>query len=107
MAIRPVEMQGVVQRNQDIAGLKSNQDNKTNIDQTNFYGNHIKELQHKQENVIKKENADYNEQKYDAKEKGKNEYDGNRSGKHNKKREKEEEDGNVSVKKRAAFDVKI
>lgn len=107
MAIRPVEMQGVVQRNQDVAGLKSNQDNKGNVDQTNIYGNHIKELQQKQESVIKKDDADYNEHKYDAKEKSKNEYEGGKNGKHKKKREKEDEDGNVSIKKRAAFDVKI
>lgn len=107
MAIRPVEMQGVVQRNQDVAGLKSNQDNKGNIDQTNFYGNHVKELQQKQESVVKKEDAEYIEHKYDAKEKGKNEYEGGKNGKHKKKREKEEDDGNVSVKKRVTFDVKI
>lgn len=107
MAIRPVEMQGVVQRNQDVAGLKSNQDNKGNVDQTNIYGNHVKELQQKQESVIKKDDADYNEHKFDAKEKGKNEYEGDKNGKHKKKREKEDEDGNVSIKKRAAFDVKI
>lgn len=105
MAIRPVEMQGVVQRNQDVAGYKANQDNKVAVDQANFYGNHIKELQEKQENVIKKDNADYNQMNYDAKEKGRNEYQGNN--KHKRKHREEEEDGKVVVKKKATFDVKI
>lgn len=99
-------MQGMVQRSQDVTGYKVNQDNKANVDQTNIFGNHVKELQQKQENVVKKENADYEQQKYDAKEKGKNEYNGENKGHHNRKKE-EEEDGKVAVKKKAAFDVRI
>ena len=106
MAIRPVVMQGMVQRSQDVTGYKVNQDNKANVDQTNIFGNHVKELQQKQENVVKKENADYEQQKYDAKEKGKNEYNGENRGHHNRKKE-EEEDGKVAVKKKAAFDGRI
>lgn len=104
MAVRPVEMQGMVQRSQDVTSYKANQDNKANLDQTNIWGNHIKELQQKQENVIKKEDADYNEQKYDAKDKGKNEYEGQR---HNRQKEEKKEDGRVVIKQKAAFDVKI
>lgn len=103
MIVKPVVMQGMVQRSQDVTGYKANQDNKPNVDQTNFMGNHIKELQQKQENVIKKEDADFNEQKYDAKEKGKNEYYGNQ----HKGQKREEEDGTVEIKEKAAFDVRI
>lgn len=103
MAIRPVEMQGMVQRSQDVTGIKANQDNKSNVDQTNIFGNHIKELQQKQENVVKKEDADYNEQKYDAKDKGKNEYEGSQK----KRQKKKEEDGKVEIKGQTNFDVRI
>ena len=104
MAIRPVEMQGMVQRSQDVTSIKANQDNKSNVDQTNIFVGHQKELQQKQENVIKKENVDYNDQKYDAKEKGKNEYESNQQ---NQRKKNEEEDGKVVLKKNTAFDVRI
>lgn len=107
MAIRPVEMQGMVQRSQDITGYKANEDNKPNVDQTNIFGNHLKELQQKQESVVKKQNADYNEQKYDAKEKGKNQYEGDKHGHREKQKREEEDDGTVAIKKKAAFDVRI
>ncbi len=106
MAIKPVVMQGLVQRSQDVTGYKANEDNKPNVDQSNILGTHIKHLHQKQENVVKKENVDYKEQKYDAKEKGKNEYEG-KQGQHSRKKREEEEDGTVAVKKKAAFDVKI
>lgn len=104
MAIRPVEVQGMVQRSQDVTSIKANQDNKSNVDQTNIFVNHQKQLQQKQENVIKKENVDYNDEKYDAKEKGKNEYENNQR---NQRKKKEEEDGKVVLKNNTAFDVRI
>ncbi len=59
----------------------------------------------KSENVIKKDNADMTDSKFDAKEKGQNEYvmllD--------KKKKKEKEDGKVTVKSKghSSFDVSV
>ena len=107
MAIRPVEMQGMVQRSQDVTHFKASENNRSNVEQMNIQGQQTKELQLKQENVVKKENADYNEQKYDAKEKGHNSYDENKNG-HGKRKNKEEvEDGKVTVKQKSTFDVRI
>ena len=56
--------------------------------------------------VVKKENADYNNEKFDAKEKGKNEYFINKKNK--KKKEEEDTDGRVIIKTGGGgFDMKI
>ena len=49
MAIRPVVMQGMVQRSQDVTGYKVNQDNKANVDQTNILANNVIDLQENHE----------------------------------------------------------
>ena len=65
-----------------------------------------KEVQQKSENVIRKENINKEQQKFDAKEKGSNEYVSVKV----KKKVKQEEDGideKVLVKSQGGFDIKI
>lgn len=100
-------MQGMVQRSQDVTTLKTQEDGKANLDQSNLFSNHMKELQHKQENVIKKEDVEYHQEKYDAKEKSKNEYEKDRQKKKNKKSKEEKDDGVVAIKEKKSFDVSI
>ncbi len=106
MVVRPVEMQGMVQRSQDITPIKQNQDNKPIVEQNNIYNTQQKQLHQKQENVIKKEDVDYHQEKYDAKEKGKNEYTGGK--KQQKKNDNPDELGTVTLKKKkSGFDMSI
>lgn len=106
MMIKPAMMQATVQRTQDMTGIKQQEDNKAYMAQSNAQATVKKEVEHKLQDVHEKDNADYNQQKYDAKEKGKNEYfSQNKKGKDEE--DSDEEDGKVILKKRASFDMKV
>ncbi len=106
MLIKPAMMQAAVQRTQDMTSIKHQEDNKAFANSVNAQTTVKKEVEHKLQDVHKKDNADYNQQKYDAKEKGKNEYFSQK-----KKGEDDEasddDDGKVILKKRATFDMKL
>lgn len=102
--IKPVEMQGVIQRVQDISQIKQNADAKPQIDQSNIHNQFTKEIKHNQEQIVKQDNADRKDEKYDAKEKGKGEYFGSKK---LKKKKNENPDGEVKKKTSSGFDVKI
>lgn len=107
MAIRPVEVQGVVQRSQDIGQIKQNQDQKPVVDQNNIQTHMQRETERNLRQVTKFDNADKKENRYDAKEKGNGSYFGNRK-KQNEKKETVDEDS-VLLKSvhQGTFDVKI
>ena len=109
MSIRPVDVNGMIQRTQDIGQLKQHEDNKPVIQQ------HSIEIQQerKEEQLTKrvndpeqKENEGY---RFDAKEKGNNSYERNQ----NKKKKKESadeksENGKVILMGQGSiFDMKI
>lgn len=107
MSVRPVDMNGMIQRTQDVGNLKQQEDSKPQIQQHTIEIRQQKQeeqlarqVQHSQE----KENKGF---RYDAKEKGSNSYEG--SGKKKKNQKKElPEDGKVTVKSRnGSFDMKI
>ena len=87
MAIGFVEMQGQITRAQDFTSIKHNDDNKGMVEQANFGHQMTKQ-------------PEYHERKFDAKDKGSNEYhgDGGRS-RREKKEESSEPDGKVIMKK--------
>ena len=95
MSIRPVVLNGMIQRTQDVGNLKPQEDNRPIVDQ----------LTHRVQDPEEKENDGY---RYDAKEKGNNEYEGE-SGRHKKRREEEpENEGKVILKGQGShFDIKI
>lgn len=108
MAIRPVEVQGVVQRSQDIGQIKQNQDQKPVVDQNNIQLHIHRETEKSARQVTKFQNADKKENRYDAKEKGNGNYFGQKK---KKQSEQEEEEGEDSVMIKSiyhgSFDVKI
>lgn len=107
MAIRPVEIQGVVQRSQDMSQIKQNQDVKPQTDQNNIQIQIHHEVQQNSQQVTKFENSDKKENRYDAKEKGNGSYYENQK-KKQKKKDEDTEEGSVKVKSAISnFDVKI
>ncbi len=105
MAIRPVEFSGIVQRSQDMSALKQNEDNKPMVQQQNVQTQFAKETIHHMHQVNHANDSDNPEKKFDAREKGSNEYENHRT---KKKKKKEENSGKVNAKASArGFDMKI
>lgn len=108
MSIRPVDFNGMIQRTQDVGNLKQNEDSKPIVQQQNIEIKQEKQEDsraHKVQDTEEKENFSF---RYDAKEKGSNQY--SRDEKKKKKIQKgmEEEDGIVRPKERKCrFDMKI
>lgn len=102
--IRPVEMQGNIQRSSDMTTIKHNEDAKGQIDQSNFQTQFHKEIEAKSEQVTKQDNAESKQNKFDAKEKGSNEYSDTKK---QQKKKEEQNDGKVVIKNRGSFDIKI
>lgn len=104
MAIGPVEMNGVISRTQDYSTIKQNEDNKGIINQQNFQNKFEKELDIKHNQVVQKDDLRKQDRKFDAREKGDNEYQGDGG---RRKKKEENPNGKVVVKGRASFDMKI
>ncbi|MCI9080716.1 MAG: hypothetical protein HFI70_00040 [Lachnospiraceae bacterium] len=105
MAIRPVEFSGIVQRSQDMSTLKQNEDNKPMLQQQNVQSQFAKETIQHMHQVNHANDSDNPEKKFDAREKGSNEYEDHRT---KKKKKKEENSGKVNVKASArGFDMKV
>ncbi len=101
--MRPVEMSGIINRTQDFAQIKHGEDQKPVTDQMNFQTQFNKQIEKNAELVIRQRDSQWKDEKFDAKEKGKNQYFANK-----KKKEKKEEDGKITVKNSyTSFDVKI
>lgn len=90
MSISRIDFQGTIARTNDFSQLKTNEDNRVVADQNAFQTEFNKEVDQKANSVNQKENADQNQQeKFDAKEEGKNQYSGNGG---RKKRENTKQD---------------
>lgn len=103
MAMGVMEIASIT-RSQDYTTIKQGEDNKSMMQQSNLVQDMKKEAEHKTKQVNKGDNADWHQKKYDAKEKGNGSYEGN--GSRNQKK-KNEPDGQVVVKGRSSFDIKV
>ena len=103
--ISPIEMNGVINRTQDIANLRHNEEQKSIIDQGNV--NVVMENKRDEDayTVQITGDSDKTDTKHDAKEESKNKYFDNR--KKDKKSEKKDEDVIVKKKQSYNFDIKI
>ena len=105
MSIRPIEFNGMVPRSQDMGTIKQNEDNKPMFDQQNLATRHQDEVQQSIKQVNHGEDAENYQKKYDAREKGSNEYEQNRR---KGKKKEEKKDGKVIPKaSMGSFDIKI
>ncbi|MCH5254322.1 MAG: hypothetical protein J1F41_05305 [Lachnospiraceae bacterium] len=104
MAIGQIEIQGQITRAQDFTTLKHHEDSKDMIDQTNVGNQFSKHIEDQVKKVNRSDQAEYQEKKFDAKEKGSNEYSGD-GGRGRKEKEQKEPDGKVLLKGVGNFDL--
>lgn len=98
MAIGLVEMHGQITRAQDFTTIKHNEDSKEMVEQANVGQQMTKQVERQVKRVNQGEQPEYHNRKFDAKDKGSNEYHGD-GGQSRKKNKGEEPDGKVIMKK--------
>lgn len=103
MAMGAIEL-ATIARSQDYTTIKQHEDNRGVAQQNHLVHNMQQEDQQKTRQVNKGENPEWQQKKFDAKEKGSGTYAGD--GGKNRKR-KSEEDGKVFLKGHTGFDIKI
>lgn len=105
MTIRPIDLNGMIQRTQDVGTMKQQEDAKPVLDQQNIQNHFVKQEDKLAKQVNHADNANQEEYRYDAKEKGNSQYRGNGG---SKKEKKNKETERVIVKgKSTGFDIKI
>lgn len=92
-----------ITRTQDYTTIKQNEDNKSLVQQSNIGQEIKKDTEQKAREVRKGDNPEWQNKKFDAKEKGSNEYSGNGG----RKQQQKEQIEQVVVKKHQGFDMKI
>lgn len=102
MAFGSIEL-GTIARSQDYTTIKQNEDNKGIAQQNNLVHQMQQETEHKTRQVTHSDNADWQQKKFDAREKGNGSYAGDGGS----KKKKKEPDGRVLIKGREGFDIKI
>lgn len=107
MTIRPVVLNGMIQRTQDLGNIKQQEDNKPVVQQQNISIQHEKredQLAHQVQQTDQKENQGY---RYDAKEKGNNAYEGGGKKRKNPKKNPDEKKDGRAARQSSHFDMKI
>lgn len=102
MAFGSIEIVSLT-RTQDYTTIKHNEDNKGLVNQANIGQQIQKDTEQRAKEVRSGDNAEWHERKFDAKDKGDNEYNGD-GGKRRKREEKTEQ---VIVNGHRSFDIKI
>ena len=104
MAVGPVTLNGVIPRTQDIGAIKQQEDNKPFVEQQNIQVQIKTQEERQLKQVNHADDADEHQKKYDAKEKGGNEYQGQQ-----KKRKKDGNHKDKVIRKQDGghFDMKI
>ncbi len=89
-------------RAQDFTAIKQNEDNKVAMMQNNIGHQEDKQLKLRSQQVMQKEEINWQQKKFDAKEKGSNEYAGDGG-----KKRKEKQTDQVVIKGQQSFDIKV
>lgn len=102
MAFGAIELT-TISRAQDYSPIKQNEDYKGQVDQNNI-GQHIqKDTQQRAKEVRSSDNSEWQNKKFDAKDKGSNEYQGDGG----RRKKRGDQDGQVVVNGHRGFDIKI
>lgn len=105
MSVGPVTLNGIVPRTQDMSMIKHQEDNKPLVEQHNIQTQQKMQEERQLKQVNHADDASEHKKKYDAKEKGSNEYE-NRQ-KRKKKPEKKKQDTGMPGQGIGGFDIKI
>lgn len=106
MAIGLVELQGSVQRLQDYAQIKHNDDNKGVVMQSQLSRDAQKTAEDKANTVRRGDDVGNGQKRFDAKDKGSNEYTGD--GGRNRNAQSKARDGKVIIKSEGStLDIRI
>jgi hypothetical protein len=105
MAIGPVTLNGIIPRTQDMSMIKQQEDNKPFVEQQNIQTEMKTHEERQLKQVNHADDAGEHKKKYDAKEKGSNEYKGGQK----KKKKPDEKQKNAAAQKQwsGGFDMKI
>lgn len=104
MAVGPVTLNGVIPRTQDIGTIKQQEDNKPIVEQQNIQTQMKTQEERQLKQVNHADDADEHQKKYDAKEKGSNEYHGQQK---KKRKEGRSRDRVIQKQDGGHFDMKI
>ncbi len=91
-----------IPRVQDFTTIKQQEDNRAALAQTNLNNQNTKEIQNRAEQVTQMQETQWQQKKFDAREKGSNEYTGDGG-----KRRQSKQTAKVVVKGQQGFDMKI
>ena len=109
MAIGPLELQGSITRVQDFAIQRQAEDSKITSDQASFVQHMKDEADNKSNAIVRTDETSNNQKRFDAREKGSNEYsgDGGQRKKEHGEHDRDKE-GKVVVKGHpGSFDIRI
>lgn len=90
----------------DFASVKHNEDNKVFVDQTNITGQVNKQVENRLNTVQKGDDTSNEQKKFDAREKGSNEYAGD-GGRKKEKKETGAEERVIFKGATSSFDIRI
>jgi hypothetical protein len=98
MSVRPVDFNGMLQNQQEVSNVKQNEDQRPILHQQQALQTVTKQQEQAAHQVQSKEDAKREKYRFDAKDGGKNQYQGD-GGKERKRQQKEKaEAGHVRVK---------
>lgn len=104
MAISPILLNGTIQQTDNVLHNQTKMVEKGLVDQGNIQAQEVKREQDRARMVVQAEETLLMEERFDSKEKGHNQYEGD-GGRRRKKNSKE--DGKVVKKSEGGFDIKI
>ncbi len=103
MAISPILLHGSIQQTDNVLHNQVKQIEKGMVDQGNIQVQKEKKEEHDARQVVRQEDSVFKEERFDAKDKGKNSY----SGDGGKNRKASDKDGRIVSKGWGSFDMKI
>ncbi|MCR5654324.1 MAG: hypothetical protein K6G07_01610 [Lachnospiraceae bacterium] len=101
-----IEFQGAIPRVQDYSAMKSQEDMRNTINQSQFQQTIDKHVDEKSNQIQQSAGSDASHNDADAREKGKNEYYGD-GGRNRKKKDDIPMDGKVVVKRNGHFEASV
>lgn len=103
MSVSPIVLNGTIQQTQNVLQNQTKETHKGMVDQGNIYVQEQKKEFQKARQVVRSDDTRFKEERYDAKEKGKSNYQGD--GGKNRKHEDKEATSKSEV--HSGFDVKV